>query len=215
MVCFDPRARHAVVPRPERTTPEDLVHPGLTIAAFLAARVRGDEAIHAGACAHAGGAWVLLGDHQQGKSTLLALLASLGCEPLSDDMAVIRDGHVCAGPRCLDLRPSAARQLGVGEPTRMDTRHRMSLPPVRAESPLRGFVRLSWSARLSLRSLPARERLASLIEHAGHLPRADPGRLLEFATLPHYEFSRPRDWNIAERGARLVQDAMTDVALDQ
>lgn len=175
------------------------------VAAFLAAPARGEEAIHAGACAHAGGGWVFLGGHEQGKSTLLALLAALGCEPPTDDMAVIRDGKVCAGARCLDLRPSAAAYLGVGKPARLDTRSRVSLPPVQAGHPLRGFLHLSWSSRMRLRRLPARERRMRLTEPIGYLGRLAPGRLLEYAALRHSELSRPRDWHSAEYGAQLVQ----------
>jgi hypothetical protein len=208
LVCFDPRFGRALVPRPQGSRSEELLHPGLTIAGFLAARVRGDEAIHAGACAHAGGAWIVLGDHEQGKSTMLALLARLGCEPLTDDLTVIRDGNVCAGARCLDLRPAAAAHLGVGEPSRLNTRRRMNLPPAQAEHPLRGFLHLNWSSRIGLRLLPARERMVRLIEQIGHFARPEPARLLEFAALPHYELSRPQDWDSADRGARLVQEAM-------
>jgi hypothetical protein len=208
-VCVDPATGRARVPRVAGRSLDDLVHPHLTVAAHLSALSRGDDPLHAGSCAHAGGAWVFLGDHEQGKSTLLALLQRLGCQPLADDLTVIRGDQICAGPRCVDLRPSAARHLGIGRPARVDTRWRVSLPPVPAEHRLRGFLHLRWATHIQLRQLSARERLTRLVAHIGHLPHA-PERLLEFAELPHYELSRPRDWKSAADSALVVRDMMTE-----
>jgi hypothetical protein len=209
MVWLDRARMRAVVPLPDGAETDDVVHPGLTVAAYLGARARNEEAIHGGAVAHDGGAWVLLGDHERGKSTMVALLSVLGSQPVADDMIVLRGRRVCAGPRCLDLRPEAAAHLGVSAQVRSGTRRRMVLAPVAAEHPLRGFVHLAWGDRPQLRQLAGRGSLSRLIEFMGHLWRPDPAKLLELAELPHLELTRPRDLGRAEVSARLLQDAMS------
>ena len=210
VVSYDRVTRRARVPAAAGATLEDLVHPHIMIAAYLAAASRDEEAIHAAACAHGGGAWVLLGAHEQGKSTLLAMLSRLGCQPLTDDMVVIRDGVVCTGARCVDLRPPAARQLGVSAPARFSTRNRIELPPVAAEHPLRGFIHLTWAQPLALVALRPRDRLARLVAQLGHVRRRDRARLLELTAVPHWELRRPPDWEGAERSAELVRELMED-----
>jgi len=212
VACLSPSTGQARVPLNGETN-EDCLHPGLAIVGFLAARSRDEEAIHGGAFAHRGGAWVILGDHEQGKSTLLVLLARSGAEVLADDLTVIREGQVCAGPRVLDLRPPAAKYFGLGAYARGGMRRRLSLDPVEAEHPLRGFLHLTWSAEVEIRLLAPRIRLQRLVAQIGHLPRRQPRRLLELAALPHYELARPRDWQHAQRGVDLVL-AITTPALD-
>jgi hypothetical protein len=140
------------------------------------------------------------------------MLSSVGCAPLTDDLTVVRDGAVCSGPRCLDLRPSSAMHLGIGEPARHDSRRRVALAPVAAEHPLRGFVHLRWGETVSLTRLPARERMRRLIGEIGPFPRSDHSRLIEFAARPHYELRRPREWSAAEHSVTLVRAMMDDHA---
>jgi hypothetical protein len=213
-VCLDPSGSRVVVPLIDGAPTDELVHPGLTAAAWLAARLRGDEVMHAGACVHRGGAWVVIGDHEHGKSTLLALLLGLGIEVLADDMVVIRDGHACAGPRCLDLRPEAGRLLDMGVPVRKGFKRRLSLPPIMAEYPVRGFVHLDWGEHLALGRLRPGERMARLLAHTGQPPRREPTDMLRLAELPHYLLSRPREWSAARPAAELVQEllGMVEVA---
>jgi hypothetical protein len=207
-VCLDPSGSHVVVPLIAGAPIDELVHPGLTAAAWLAARLRGDEVMHAGACVHAGRAWVVIGDHEHGKSTLLALLLGLGIEILADDMVVIREGRACAGPRCLDLRPEAGRLLDMGVPVRGGFKRRVSLPPIAAEYPLHGFVHLDWGERLVLERLRPSERIGRLLAHTGTPPRRDPTDMLRLSELPHYLLSRPREWASARPGAALVRELL-------
>jgi hypothetical protein len=211
-VCLDPSGSRAVVPLIDGAPMNELVHPGLTAAAWLAARLRGDEVMHAGACVHGGDAWVVIGEHEHGKSTLLALLLGLGIEILADDMVVIRDGRACAGPRCLDLRPEAGRLLDMGVPVRKGFKRRVSLPPIEAEYPVRGFIHLDWGERLVLERLRPSERMSRLLAHTGQPPRRDPADMLRLAELPHHLLSRPREWASAKPAAELVGALLSDTA---
>lgn len=207
-VCLDPSGVRAVVPLIDGAPTDELVHPGLTAAAWLAARLRGDEVMHAGACVHGSGAWVVIGDHEHGKSTLLALLLGLGIEILADDMVVIREGRACAGPRCLDLRPEAGHLLDMGAPVRGGFKRRVSLPPIAAEYPVRGFVHLDWGEQLVLERLRPSERMGRLLAHTGTPPRRDPSDMLRLSELPHYLLSRPREWSSAKPAAELVYELL-------
>jgi hypothetical protein len=207
-VCLDPTGMRAVVPHPDGAPLAELVHPGLTAAAWLAARLRGEEVMHAGAYIHDDGAWIVIGDHEHGKSTLLGLLLCLGVEILADDMIVVRDGNACAGPRCLDLRPEAAARLELGSPAREGFKNRVQLAPIRAEYPIYGFVHLAWSDRLTLERLRPAERMARLLAHTGEPPRRRPADMLALSESPHFLLSRPRDWSTATRSAELVRDVI-------
>lgn len=208
-VYLDPTGTRAVVPRIPDTPISELVHPGLTAAAWLAARLRGEEVMHAGAYVVEDGAWIVIGDHEHGKSTLLGLLFSMGSEILADDMIVVRSGRACAGPRCLDLRAEASERLELGSPARLGYKHRVGLPPIAAELPIHGFVHLDWSDDLSLRRLRPSERMSRLLAHTGQPPRRRPSEMLELSELPHFLLSRPRDWDMAVRSAELAQGIMT------
>jgi hypothetical protein len=207
-VFIDRAGLHAVVPHPPGAPLDELVHPGLTAAAWLAARVRGDEVMHAGAYVHDDGAWIVIGDHEGGKSTTLALLLAMGVEILADDMVVIRAGRACAGPRCLDLRPEAGARLEVGVPVREEFKRRVSLPPIRAEYPIRGFVHLAWSEGLACERLRPAERMARLLEHTGQPPRRRPAEILQLSALPHFLLSRAQDWETATRSAELLIETL-------
>ena len=49
------------------------------------------------------------------KSTLLAWLALAGHDVLSDDLLVLADGAVAAGPRCLDLSADVGQRVGASK----------------------------------------------------------------------------------------------------
>jgi hypothetical protein len=145
------RATRSIVVRSPQSVPDtDIVHPGLWPAAAVFARWDGLETLHAGAFVIPGqaGAWVLMADSGGGKSTLLAALALSGAEVLVDDLVVVDDGECLAGPRCIDLRPEAARRLPLDgwatTPVRSTSRRRVELDPCRARWPILGFVELVW-----------------------------------------------------------------------
>lgn len=171
---------------------DELVHPLLSVAAWMRARSMGREVLHAGAFAGTHGAWLVLAAKEGGKTTLLAQLHAAGVPVIADDLAILDNGKVFAGPRCLDLRADMAERLALGRPVRRDARHRVTLPPIDAEHRIAGVIELRWSDRESLDLIPGGERLRRLQAESGHRPRRDPSELLELATLPYYCLSRPR-----------------------
>lgn len=181
------------------TPRECVIQPHLSSAASTFAVWGGRQALHAGAFVHAGGAWVLLGDKGMGKSTTLGWLARAGIPVMTDDLVVHDHGMICAGPRCVDLRPDAARRLGVGRDLGVvgtRERWRVDLPHGDAEAPLRGFVFLGWGGRARIEPVPPVQRLTRLGEHrALALPWTDPEVLLELAGRPGVSWHRPRAWD--------------------
>jgi hypothetical protein len=178
--------------------------------ALVMARWLGREGMHGGAVAVDGAAWAVLGDKTAGKSTTLAALALAGLDVVSDDVLVIADGAVLAGPRSIDLRTEAAQRLGVGEALgQVGTRERwrLALSPVVPELPLRGWITLDWGETTALESLSGAERLAALIPHRGvRLAPAAADALLRLSALPHLRLVRRRHWDsLAEATARLVE----------
>jgi hypothetical protein len=193
----------------ERRNDGDLVHPYLAPAAALFARWAGRESFHAGALLVDGGAWGVLGDKEDGKSTLLAWFALAGHDVLSDDLLVLADGAVAAGPRCLDLRGASARQLGVGEPLGVvgaRARWRVRLGPVPSHAPLRGWITLAWGDETAVTPLRGSERLLALTPHRSvQLTPPSPAALIALSSLPVLRFTRPRRWDaLGDSGHRLL-----------
>jgi hypothetical protein len=199
----------------ELLSEDQLVHPYLGVAAGLASRLHGRDALHAGAFVIDGGAWLLLAGRRGGKSTLLAALSAVGLAVLADDLAVIDDGRVLRGPRCIDLRrPPASGRDAVRrvEPTPLERanggkRWRVSLPAAAAATALHGFVRLRFGASPSLCPVPPADRLNTI---AGHRMwpaiRADPRATLAAAALPMVELERPlRLDRVGDSVERLVE----------
>jgi hypothetical protein len=205
--------RHAgevrfVVPRPLRA--EELVHPYMApVAAILAYWLR-RESFHAGAFAHDGGVWAVLGDRESGKSSTLAWLALQGHSVVSDDMLVLEGTAAFAAPRSIDLRPEAARQLGVGEALGIvgtRERWRLKVGSVDSGMPVRGWVFLAWGPQLQIERLPASRRVPRLAAQRGvRLPPFEAASLLELAALPAWELKRPRGWDsLRAAGERLLE----------
>jgi hypothetical protein len=187
----------------------DLIHPYLAPAAALVARWAGLESFHAGAFVAGGGAWIVLGDKEDGKSTMLAQLALEGCQVLTDDLAVVDHGCVLAGPRCIDLREPAAAQLGVGEPlgvVGIRERWRLRLDPAVARVPLRGWVRLAWDDEVGVDEVRGAERMLALMPFRSvRLTPEEPRALIDLGSLPMLRLRRPRRWDaLREAGRRLV-----------
>jgi hypothetical protein len=192
--------------------PDDgaLVHPYLAPVAAMAARWLGRDSFHAGAVIVDGGAWALVGDKGSGKSSTLAHLALSGYDVLTDDMLIVQDGEALPGPRCVDLRPGPAAQLGVGTPLGVigqRERWRMELGPLAASRlPLRGWVKLDWDDRTEVRQVRGAQRLAGIEQHrAVRLPPRDPRGLLDLSALPLLELRRPQRWEaLPEAADRLL-----------
>jgi hypothetical protein len=198
---------------PQPVTPEELLHPYLATVAAVAAHRDGREGFHAGAVVAGQGAWIVIGDKGAGKSSLLASLALRGQRVAADDVAILdSDGAVLAGPRFIDLRAGAARQLGAGESIGVvgtRERFRMPLGAVDTATPLRGFVRLDWAEDAAVTRVPAARRVSELYANRiARLEPADAAPILELSALPMLELRRPRDWGDAETAADLLMEAL-------
>jgi hypothetical protein len=208
------RARFVV---PHAIRPDELVHPYLAPAAAVIGRWHGHESLHAGAFAVNGSAWGVIGTREAGKSSTLAWLALEGAEVLCDDLLVVDGRTPFAGPRSIDLRPDAAERLGAGEPigvTGARERWRLRLEGAGDGHLVAGWIFLAWGDRVEVRSLGGRERLERLIPQRGTSlapTRAD--AVLDLATLPAWEISRPRDWSsLPEAGRSLLELARSTAA---
>lgn len=175
------------------------VHPRLGMAGAVFAQWLGREAFHAGAFVHRGAAWAVVGEREDGKSTLMAALTVAGVPVVTDDTLVVDDGLCLSGVRCLDLRGDAPEHLGVADraPTvREGARRRLFLPPPPPPTPLAGWFFLRWGDEVSVREVPAARRPARIAGlkrwHRRGVP--DAHRLLALSALPAWELQRPRDW---------------------
>jgi hypothetical protein len=213
-IVIDRLAGRAVFRVPHPIRADELVHPYLAPAAAVMGHWLERQSVHAGAFAVGGRAWGLVGEREAGKSSTLAWLALAGVEVLCDDMLVI-DGRIAfAGPRSIDLRADAAARLGAGRPIGMTgarERWRLPLGAVPDECVLAGWVFLTWGDRVDARPLSAVDRLARVVaQRALRVPPARPDALLDLASLPAWELSRPRGWSsLAEAADRLLDLAST------
>lgn len=196
----------ALVESPALPDPAVTVHPVLARVAAILAYWLNRPAFHGGAVAAPDGrAWVLLGAAGGGKSTLLAALAGLGCEVLADDLVVLDDDGVLAGPRVVSLRPDAAGILAPGRPTVSlggQRRVRLATAGVADRALLAGWVVLGEGAEVSLTPVPPAARVATLARSAASRPwGATAARLLELSRLPAYRLARPPTWDSLEASA--------------
>jgi hypothetical protein len=210
MLFLDRAEASAEFVTPEPLSPDELAHPGLAPVAAVTARWLGRQSFHAGAFVLGSDVWALLAEREGGKSTTLAWLASRGQRVLCDDMLVLDGDDALAGPRILDLRAESAARLGLGDyrgTVGLRERWRVELDDAPAGTRFRGWVFLSWGEDVEVASVRVGDRLPRLAQHLGlRVPPARPDRLLELATLPGWEFRRPRGWaRFDEAGDRLLE----------
>jgi hypothetical protein len=190
-----------------RPSDEDLLHPYLAPAAALFWQWQGREAIHAGAFEVNGGAVLVLGDKEGGKSTTLGWLATEGgATVLTDDLSVLEGSIVHAGPRSIDLRINGAVPGVSAHLVRSGERHRLRLAEAPATLPLAGVAVLEWGTALALDPVPLAERIP-LVARQRTFPTLAPSArgLLELSTVPMIRASRPRDLDgLAAFGRALV-----------
>jgi hypothetical protein len=202
---------------PHEVRPDELVHPYLAPAAAVVGRWLGRESVHAGAFAVGGAVWGVVGEREAGKSSTLAWLALAGVDVLCDDMLIVDGRTPFRGPRSIDLRADAARRFEAGEAigvTGARERWRLRLDQAPDGHTLAGWILLAWGEEVAVRALGASERLQRLVPQRG--VRLEPTRvaaLLDLASLPAYEVSRPQRWeSLPEAGKRLIELASTPTA---
>jgi hypothetical protein len=213
-VLIDRHAGRARFEVPHAVRPDELVHPYLAPAAAVIGRWLGRESVHAGAIAVDGRALGVVGVRGAGKSSTLAGWALEGGDVLCDDLLVLDGRTTFVGPRSIDLREDAAAQLGAGEAigvTGARERWRLRLGAIGDHHDLVGFAFLAWGDEVTVRRLGVPERLERLVPQRGlRLGPARHDAVLELATLPAWEISRPRSWAaLPEVGRRLRELAST------
>jgi hypothetical protein len=196
-IDLNSRATKLIVP--QKTSPQAFLHPHLGSTAVVVGHWFGRTAFHASSFVLDGGVWAILGDKEDGKSSSVAWAFANGLPIMADDLLITRDGIVCAGPRCLDLRPGAVEHFGLGEDigTIGDRqRWRVSLGAVPAELPLKGWIVLTWADEVGVRELAVAERFTRLVNNrAFKLTEARPEAWTSLLGLPMFELRRPRDWS--------------------
>jgi len=193
---------------PEPPSQQALIHPHLGVTAVATAAWRGDFTLHAGSFVLDGGVWGLMGDRERGKSSALAWMASHDIPIFADDLLVTDGITAKAGPRCIDLRESAAQRFGIGEYVGVlgtRERWRVRLPAVEAEVPFRGWVLLDWADDIAVTSLPLEERVSWLSANRGlKLPAGDSVSGMRVVAAPAYRFTRPADWGRIDEAMELL-----------
>jgi hypothetical protein len=199
---------------PEPTSPAAIVHPLATVPLSVFAHWRGDVTLHGGAFLVDSGAWGICGEREAGKSTMLAHLGASGVPIVADDLLAIDGREVLAGPRCVDLRPDAARRFPTAESlgkVGARTRYRLATAPSPERVPLRGIFLLEWSEdnTTDVTPLAMRERLAVLHAQQYSTIFENPGvqGIMGLLDLPMLRFRRSRDWERAPEARNALLDA--------
>ncbi len=184
---------------PSPLSADELVHPYLAPVAAVTAHWYGRESFHAGGIAFGEVAWGIVGDRRSGKSSILAALAGRGVDVVCDDVLVVDEHEVFAGPRTIDLREDAAVILDAGESIGIaGARERWRVRLGQIDRPLRlgGWVFTAWGEEIALVPLPASDALTRLLRHrAITVPPMRPTAFLALAALPAWELQRPRSWD--------------------
>jgi hypothetical protein len=194
------RARgEAVFTVPHKVGTAEIVHPLLAPVAAVMAYWLDRESFHAGAFVVAGKAWAVLGERGGGKSTTIAGLALEDVPIVCDDLLVLDGLRSFRAPRSVDLRRTAAKGLGVGTPLGVvgaRERWRLNVRQLEGDYELGGWVFLNWGDQLEASRLRPSERLLRLTACRGtRLPPRSQDALLELASLPAWELTRPKRWS--------------------
>jgi hypothetical protein len=189
----------------ETVTPEVVVHPVLTPPIAILARWRGDLTLHAGSFFANDRAWAVVGAREAGKSTTLARLAERGYPLLADDLLVLDEDVVRAGPACIDLRPDVAERMPEARPlgeVGNRPRYRLTAPPGPPRAKIGGFFLMDWSedASFELELIPPTDALRVVYEqeYMGLMGPAEPGKILDLLGTPMWRVRRPRDWRVED-----------------
>jgi len=197
---------------PAPPQPEAWSHPYLSSTALLVAWWSGRRSFHAGAFVAGGGAWAVLGDKEQGKSSILAWLARRGYPVLCDDVLVIDQGQALSGPRCLDLREGASAHFGMGTWIGLvgaRERWRVHLPETSPQVPFRGWVAPAWADEVSVGPVKVADRLKRILPHRGlTIPEKDDGKWLDLIARPMLELRRPKSWSSLDLAMSRLLEAL-------
>jgi len=208
----DPGRAHFVVPA--ALTSAELVHPFLAPVATVLSYWHGRESLHGGGIALGGSVWGVVGGRHGGKSSLLAALAARGVDVVSDDVLVVEQGRVFAGPRTVDLREDAAAALGLGDDIGVAgtrRRWRLALRQLDRDLSLGGWVFTEWADEMELRRLPASETFVRLAGNRSiSAPPRDPSVFLQLSALPAWELRRPRSWSAMPEALELLLEVLGD-----
>jgi hypothetical protein len=193
----------------EELLTDDLVaHPYIAFPAAVASHWVGRQVLHGGSFLHHGRAWGVLGARESGKSSTLGWLSSHGHPICSDALLDIQGTQLFAGPRCIDLRPETAAQLGgrFVEVAGGRERWRLEPAPVPSSAPLAGLVYLAWGDELTVEVVEPIDRLLHLIQNSALGPNLlDASAYLELVTLPTFRLVRPRQLDVLDDvGAQLL-----------
>ena len=198
---IDRAARSSTIHLPEKPAMEEIVQPRLGITAVVAAFWRGDHRFHAGAFVADGLAWGVLGSKGDGKSSLLAALASSGVPVLADDVLIV------------DRRLNALRRATLHRSEAMGRRRRwvsaarsgwsgpasagaLCFPRCPCEVPLGGFVCLEWG-RAAVSQVSPEDRVRMLLASQAlligeHRDSRVLTSMMELIALPMLRMRRPR-----------------------
>jgi hypothetical protein len=192
-----------------------LVHPYLSTTGMVAGHWLGRAPFHAGAFQFDGRAWGVLGGREMGKSSLLMHLHRSNFPILTDDLLVLHGDTAYTGPRCLDLRQSAAEHFQAGEYLGMlgtRERWRVTLPSAPSATPFGGWILLGWAEEPVLQVPSPSFRLSALASHrALTAPDATTDWLVDLLRFPMVVFGRPQNWNNLEGTTTQLLDALSAI----
>jgi hypothetical protein len=214
-VLVERSTRTATFLLPERPPTEAWAHPHLSTTAVIASSWLGRRSFHAGAFIAGAGAWGVLGEKGDGKTSMMAWLVKSGYPIVCDDTLVVDKDQAMAGPRCIDLRHGAADYFQLGTYIgHIGTRERWraqvaAVPPT---APFRGWVVPTWGDDVRVGPVPAAQRLPLLVARRGfRVPEADDGKWLDLLALPMVSFQRPQDWSAMDVGMTHLLDQLADL----
>jgi len=197
-IVIDRVAARTTLHLPEPPTGATILHPYLASTGVVAGHWLGRAPFHAGAFILDGRAWGVLGAREMGKTSLLMSLHRSGIPVMADDLLVVDGPTAYSGPRCLDLRQSAAERFEAGDYLGVvggRERWRVTLPPVPPDVPFGGWVLLDWTDDLEIHRAPASVAIGALLANAGLTAPGVPTQgLLDLLAFPMIRFGRPRDW---------------------
>lgn len=185
---------------------DEIIHPFIAVPASVLAHWRGAEPFHAGAFVAQEKAWLLIADRDGGKTSTLAALADRGYEVLSDDVSIVADGMVLAGPRMLDLRDETASSVDLGV-IGSRRRWRRKLGDAGPARELGGWFHLNWGESENIVALDTAEKIRALsAARAVRRHGVEPRQFLNCVRVPGWRVVRTRAKSSPDQqGERIIR----------